>query len=517
MSALAVLPAPTQGQNSTDAPNALAAKHGRLVRNLLCDRAGKVVMRGDLRLPWTQTFTAGTALSYRGGWVKGQTVLQGQSATYRVHDMLAQTSSASFTPTSSAAAGTHGPHAEFADFTYGWSLVNASFWRWDGGSLVGSAVAYANAPTGVAGSGRSALTRHLNRVFVCGGTTPGVGAPYIPNALYWSDDDGPTTDTLAKWQDDATGLTNKIVFGTPDFVPVALLSYRNSLLIIGDRATYVLTGTSPAAWLANGIRKLTDYGCLAYNAATVTADCAYWWDRRGLVRYDGAEVRVVSRPIGDIARRITSRFETSGQDGEFSLIALDSEYLLFVGAAELWCGLYYLPTDSWSELTSAVLTNSNLQYALRASGKAYGWDSVGRTFDLRGVVGVSNSGVLPSVDEQNPAGGGAVIPADLRTRVARLGTPSRKAMLERIMVEYIVDTSGGAWELSAEDAEGNVLVAAANLPAATTARQQAVVDVYREVEEVVVRMRYVGTGTAFAECSVGDITLDYQPAQNRTG
>lgn len=359
--------------------------------------------------------------------------------------------------------------------------------------------------------------------------------------LNFTDENGPLNDLASDWQDDATGLVNKIVVDSNDSDSgVALAKCRDNLVIFKRNSIHVLYGYSPSTF---NLRPLTrSMGCLDQRSIVETVDGVYWLSQQGYMYYDGSNITNMSALLsnsllveGDLA------VGDNGVDGGRAVAAsLSNNYILlsisrqtFSSGAQpnRFCALLHTPTGRWSRFVS----DSTSLPAPVEVGKTlnYSWICDGSRFikvnqitrpeaanaNQRGIDVVTITGT-PTTTRINSV---------WHSRVLPLASPGLSAQLHRILVDHAFTVVSGdnnttvGWYVSVYDAEGNNIVPEYQVdalvdPSSNIWRKRHVKDAYPELTDFQIRVRfYAGGGSALpvSKAELYECHVEYQPARQR--
>lgn len=227
--------------------------------------------------------------------------------------------------------------------------------RWDG--TAANPTLYANAPTGI-----QDVAFHYNRLFVAARTIAGDTAS-TPNRLYWSDAIDPATalpDTAAAWQDDVSGLANKIVVGGQDGESdgiVGLASVNGNLMVLKARSIWMMYGNQPANWTMKKIA--SNLGCIDNNSILVYRDGVIFMSQTGLYYFDGSSFTCLSDRISvQLGDYLSPLFGTGSWTMWYSQ-DIGNDYVAVGWAGVLdsarntqgACWLLHFPTNTWTRFT----------------------------------------------------------------------------------------------------------------------------------------------------------------------
>lgn len=509
----------------------------RLVQNALLDRRGKVRSRGGvagaLAIPvlrsdsgfWPSPTATGSLVNML--FAKDASTLQTATVQTPWGPSTALNASFAIPATLVSATRLTPDYAVLNGFTYG--FADGKFTRWDGTTATAGVVGYTNAPSSDTTFG-GAIAVYLSRVFAGGVTPPGAALSSTDRVtLTWSDVDGPTTDTLAKWQDDVSGLTNKIILDDRSDTIQALVPWNGRLYILRDRSIWALIGTSPANW---STRKVADVGTQIRTTKTqplavACADALYFCNYEGLFRFDGSATHKVSGPVDDIL----NQFPSGNPIGVLPLTATKLLVNCFDTVGQL---IYDTEAGCWSGLTSDALalipgvTDAVEPIAMVMAGVT-SCLIVSRTAGSGLLVGldtVQNSSY--GSDPTNVAGTTkAGIPVHVQSAPLPLATPEQVASLHKVTVDYYLSGRSAlaapslVITLFAEDGSTIWTVTEPGQVNPASTRQNKTYDVFAEVSGKVTldfRITYTGsdaTLSAIGKFELLDASIQFQPAQDR--
>lgn len=414
-------PLPLGGLDSSASEDVLPrTARSRRVRNVLLNRQGKLVARGSITN--YMALTAARVDVLMAGWQSptqlGRIMIGRTDSQLSFFDIYVPSSTVVAMPTNTLSPATARLSETMAVLGgYAWGSLGNRVMRWDGGNLVGSNVIYLNGPLNA-----GVFEAHLTRLFVghCaptgGPTTTSDGAKIV-----WSDPGGPLTDTAAVWQDDVTGLPNQIVLDDTSDQIIALKSWNGRLYIFRQRSVWVLTGSAPANF---AVRKVLSHGCANAASVCVTESAIYWLNGYGsVVRYDGGRAVIISDAIID----------SMGYPINASITGFTSnDHILLVTSAGT-AFLYYVPANSWSEVTfdPAIFSGGAPTITVPGQDGPY----------VVTTAGVASARNLPLASAQSGAetGGSGVaagVPIDVYSGPIQFAAPTNAVALKRLMVDY---------------------------------------------------------------------------------
>lgn len=595
------------GIDVDSAPDYIPDTKAPTIQNFLVDREGRLPMRGPIYTQfadWTGTIT--TIAKMTGCWVFNDNVLFGfkNPSTTAIHspweaprtkpsssgalatsnaNMIHVALPAGTTSTVTPAANTQciGPaYARLGEYVYGISfgsvansneqggyLPYTQIIRWDGTTT--APVVYANAP-----EASQDIIAHYQRLFVAGGRDPG-GTNKIQNNTLWFSDQIDTTavggvlaDTVAAWQDDVSGLTNRIVVGQDDGTDylVGLAHVGENLVIFKRHGIFILSGYDSTTFNCKQFSK--DVGCMDKRSICQYEDGVFFMSDQGLQYFDGSTLTHVTKGLKSSAVQaaVTAVGDSSTPGGYCRVERLQNNYIsLVIGYANAttgtysvptFSGIYHVPRGTWSTLESdnftltsqkpvffaRTLNNliigddsiiydaSKLVSPENAPASQRGFDSKGNVFridSLTAFSGTSNTLKNSALVEAFPSTTitNSPIKAKFYSKFFRLGTPSSMSMVYRVLVDYEFNVSGAqdsttanGWYVSLVGNDGRTLLTETQVKAAgdTTLtafaqRRRATFEVIdTEAEEARIKIEWKGSNAlALEKASLFDSVIEY--------
>lgn len=543
---------PDGGEDNDSAPEAVARNQGRYLMNLLTDRPGQVRIRGGIThivefqanltqgkpiVPWVHNNAlligkAGTAGGTREPWV----------APYRraaAAGTLAQANTTIEYVDTSAATSSDVAGARDTVPGHAWTRLGGSVWgvaydnatsdlvnggyrprtsllQWGGTAAVPTA--YVNGPRGF-----QAIRAHLNRLFVGGGMKPGT-TTYGDNSLYWSDDGGPTADTVAMWQDDVSGLTNEFVIDTSagsDFI-VALAKAGRALVVLKRYSVHVFLGDSPATFSTRPVSY--ELGCIDPRSVVEFEDAVYFMSERGYMGFDGSTLESMTPNLRSTIGAMANYYcGDNGQDGGFvSAGRLSDGYLgLTVGQRQFNTSadtgadarILNVAKRSTSRISSTAL-ETLVPHTWARSGRAVVGVSQQRVWNLENLTSPERqiTGSSRHVDVDS-IGTVKTITAYFDSRVVQLADPVRRSQLQRLLVDYRADHAPAdsispisaeihTWDNTGANTTLATFTAGSNaVPTASAGptRRQLNGDAYHEAADVYVRLTLTSSQASYLE------------------
>ncbi len=458
-------PAPSAGTDIHTPAASLPKDRARLLANLLVHRPGKVSLRGPLKgvgvagvsQLWPSVNGALIAL---GTFTLGNNILVQRTMTATPEWAMIDTSTGAVTPVTTVANRTAmGNSTVLGAVAYATAAsATGGILQWTGTAVTPTAVG--NSPVNA-----RAVTTHLRRLFVGGGSVPGTTTPNVPNALYWSDIEGPVSGTLAQWQDNVSGLVNKIPVGRDTEPIVALASLGRQLVIFKQSSIWVLLGDTTDTFTLREVSRV--FGPGSSDGHCVRDGICYFVDNTGgrLVAFDGSSFDT----LGD-------RCPTSLVMQSLRIVTLPNDYLLIGGqtshdgpSSEAW--LFHIPSGAWIALTTAasVIAENGLATPIENEfGGTFITD--GRSVWLADAMTDESS---RAADQQYSstalAPSYAAVPARWTSRLSRLALPLARSRITRVMFDHKTSSASGsvAWAAALYDG-ADTLIGSTSLAGRTT-------------------------------------------------
>lgn len=512
-----------EGWNTEAAPDYVTDVQAPLVQNLLC-RPGKLVMRGPITSSlnvvaadssmWGQMVRGNEALLYLKNT---STLVEG---AYHVNiDTAVVTSLGAMT----LAAG-----KRWVNYDNTIYLDAGRFRRWTGGAVLPTDYAVGNAPHNA-----SDIAVHAERVFSGGGYL-GPSTPSGTRNLYYSVPGGPTTATLADWQDPVSGLTNLIVVGRDEDDPiVALASVGSNLAILKRRSLWLLTGTGSTTFAARQFS--ADLGCIDAHSVVSRGDGCYFLSDSGYFYWDGAQLEDVSRSVStsltnavdDVYGLQTNAWSTdrivAGINTQAVVIEPDV-ILLSIGTDTTpgqFCAMYDYKRQAWSQFSSDSLFRDAPSSFVAFKSKRAAWDGKNLAYLNNVSLPAPTTTGIDTVNAVSTA-----IPVKWHSRLARLASPANAAQLHRLLLDYKFQLAAGAddsangWFVTLVGGDGTTLLTEFQVPAqgSTTAylyRRRSTKDVFNEAVDAQLRVEWRGSGTSLLSAELYDATLEFQSGRQR--
>lgn len=515
-----IVRAPYGGRDVVSAAPYVRPDRGLVLDNMVPGRTGKVVLRGPLyaKSAWT------TEPSFPGLWTWQDTVLaiQPSATDFKTYDVFTQTLSAS----AALPASLNGanlvvfmkPNVSLGAYTYGVTkksggTSSAPIVRWDGTAVTGGLVPITNGPH----KGR-ACALHLNRLFVLGGDAPGVAPTLLgqDGVLYWTDPGWDGTDTLVKWQDDVSGLTNQIVVsdGTVggSYEWNGLASYNGALYIFGQHSIVALRGSAPSNF---SVRQVSASGCIDPDSIQVTDAGIYFLSSQGLALFDGVSINPVADPIASLLDPAPNAQQLAPTK---TAVSMGKDFLTYCDS-RAW-HLYHVPTGSWSSLSSSLFTAGRPKWLGITQTRKFAADA----------AGIAAMDVVPYPDATsttNPAtaygkdNNTTAVQGSVASKLVPLSSPLKKAQLRRVLADIALQSPSVGTKptctVTLLDEAGTTLATVSASSLTTTVRQRLVVDAFNEAEAVTVHWAIDSQAQIVQLAEIHDAVVEYMPAQDRTG
>lgn len=498
------LQAPSGGANTEASPDYVPDNQAPVLTNLI-PRPGKVVMRGGFDEPFANTTKSEVCNRPWHFADTDKTLLFFDSDTTTVRRIDENGTMTTFNAGSISACPA-GDNVEVDAYVYGIS-ADGHFLRWDGTAAITS---YTN-PAYSASAYHVAVRTHLRRLFVL----------RSDSALIWSDQitSAALPDTAAAWQDDASGLDNKLLIEAGD--PRGLAVIRAGLVIFFSDSVWLLRGKTPSTFTLERIS--AEYGCRSQSSICEWGDGVFFHSRQGLMWFDGSALEVVSGPVNS---ELNPRFDPVVLDPFEDSWLLLTVLPIFGGMtltsnSAITAYLFNPETGSWVGITSdAFLAGKPVMAIPRGDGQHRVFDGT-RLWDVDGVTRPESQSA--SIRGKDHNGSTTVaIEAEWRSRLAHLGSPSNKAQLRRVLLDYTFQIDGAVsegvgWYVTLYDGTGTQLLAETQLagqtdPPTQLYRRRAQLGCYSEAIDVQMRVswRYVGTPPAIEKAELHDAFVEYQ-------
>lgn len=559
------IPAAYAGLDTESPPDAVDSGCAPEHANFLLHKENKMVMRGPVSSGPNNTY--GSEEIVIGCWTMGQYALVTygvKSATnifephvlpyYRdttgnhAQPLLAmqKLNLNSGGPTALTAASTdlvpRGRGAVLGGYVYGYAYYNATtatlptngslvpltkMLRWNGSGLP---VAVTSAQTGA-----QAVCTHFNRLFV-------LGSAAEPNTLFYSDVGGPTgVATAADWQDDVTGLTNKIVIGEEnDDFGVGLAQIGPNLVIFKRSSMYVLSGYSSSTFNLTKVSSST--GCVDVRTIVEVDDGVYFLSQDGFMFFDGSSLELISNRItSDLAKIVSSTVGIGTQSAALGAFAVAAKMrdnyvmltiskqdrstgaLINTSASPSKCYMFHTPTRRWTRFSSNAM-----------HGTIPRW--VDFTYQTPFFNDGTTSSTMEKVTEPPYSGfglgqetflgsvGSSPIPATWKSELINLNKPALQSQAHRFVFNYLfelnaADDSGTGWTVAITRGDGASVLAATSVPnmnkigaSAYLYRRSYVTDLFNELTDFQLTVTWTNTATSY-DNAIYDSYIETQTAR----
>jgi hypothetical protein len=330
--------APSGGIDVDSGYGYVSAAHGQEVHNFLPGRPGKLEVRGNLTIAQIDADPEPPLALWRSG-TRALVGRDSSTYTWDVSDLTTD-------PAELVDARIGPSYVGYGEDVYGTpgdTGTKIQRWYLDTGTETLDEID--NSPVDAL-----AVTVHLDRLFVLGGSEPGTTTPVTKRTLWWTD---PLAGevlpaTLDAWKDDASGLVNQIdLGGTDSDYGVGFAAINGSLAILRRRSVHLLTGQTPDNFAQRRLVSAT--GCTSVRSITEYAGGFFYMSDDGLAWCDGTTAQIQSSAVNSILL-------SSGADrSQASVEALPRDFL-FVAVPSLYEDvpadrlLLHIPTSSWSTL-----------------------------------------------------------------------------------------------------------------------------------------------------------------------
>lgn len=411
---------------------------------------------------------------------------------------------------------------------------------------------------------------HYNKLLVLGGRHPSTNGLYIRQNVVWYTRElaaqnynygfspagtwtGSTPDnTNFDWWMDPNSPTdaNELQLpGDPGDFGVGFGSVGRNLAVFKRRSIHVIQGFDAATWQIRSA--VIGVGCLDRRSIVEANSGAYFLSQRGFMYFDGVQLHDTSKGLHrSLVQAGLAMVGDEGPNGGFAVgQLLDQDYILLtIGKQTLesttpatpvvyFCGIYHIPSNSWSTFTSTPLTTTGDApvTAGRTENKPWLADHE-KLYRIPYVVNPDNQTTEANRGKDN----GSTIETIWHSKVVELASPFEKAKIHRLVVDYEwIKDEGTADSLSSFDPDatvttrprvqivdgGGTVLRTFYLPqdgnsgteAREVLRQRFVYDYFSEVHEIQVRIEYPSsfTATALVACSILDVWVEYEVDQQR--
>lgn len=498
--------APFGGLNKDASPDYVPATQAPILTNLLSGLVGKVSCRGPIAAGLQGATT--TATNPAAIWARDDTALLVVDSTIQSVAMSGPTATdltatIGQTPANSA-------HARYGASVYG-AITNANspaLGKWSGNTIT----LQTNAPFQF-----KDVQVYAQRLFVLGGSLPGTATPILNGGriLYWTDANTASDLTLtASWTDDVSALVNQLQYDGDD-TPIALAGCGKYMAILGSRSINILTGSGSSSF---AVRNLTrNWGVVDRNSVVEVDDGFYFLSDRGYCFCDGSTVRVVSD--GAVTQQLVGGLQSGAP-----AVAFNNGYIA-VSDTQGGMFLFHIPSQTWTQVTSRLFTSNTM-----TPGRSNTYPFIWCGKDLWSCDKITQ----PFGAIRYDSFGGTLygIPALWRSRAARLGAPSSKATVERIILDHMaevftssaVQPGATGWTVKVLDETDTVIVTASlatqqGISPSAAKRQRAQVECYAELDtlQLEISWDYTSPAPEMLQLDLYDAWIEYTPAQNTAG
>lgn len=440
---------------------------------------------------------------------------------------------------------------------------------------------------------------HYNKLLVLGGRQPETGGDFVESNVIWftrewsakhhnlgfspmDDTDSPGSKVaLATFDPWAGGIPNvgaagdctaggAIIGTTPMWYEDGTVAVVNRLNLPGDEADYGVgfapVGRNLAIFKRRAIVSLNGFsrddwsirtavsgvGCIDPRTIVPANEGVYFLSHQGFMFFDGVQIHDASKGVHRtiVQAGLAAVGDDAADTGFAQAQLLDREFLLLtIGTAPhgatpatpaiTFCGLYNIPSNSWTEFDAAPFATTGDGPILlgRSDAKVYAADHV-KTFNVPYLTTPDNQ----TDESKRGKDGSDVIATEWHSKVAELASPFEEVHFKRLIVDYEWAVDGSAGDALASfdpdavvttrpkvelrDGEG-VLIKTFYLPAGAdpsvsagdeeTYRQRFVYDFFADVavSEVQVRIEYTGAATALVKNAIHDVWIEFTRAQER--
>lgn len=434
-----------------------------------------------------------------------------------------------------------------------------------------SAAAFASWGRTTAPVGAIDLKIFAGRIFLVGGAVWG-GAAYTlfsPNHLRFSIPyPNLGAAALTDWQDPVTGAWNTILVGE-DTVGAALVGIAQvgrGLLCLKYNSTHILTGAGPSTFATRQIAGAI--GCIDQHSICEVSDGVMWISQHGFMFYDGANITNITDGVARTAFQKAQEIleadrgdpglSTTGKVGaQVQITAMGPDHALVTitsmnhdsGAAHPWATthyalLYNLRSRSWSEVTFEQTTPGTCPGGAFCLSRGPVIHASSQLLNETFGYGFNDDLATPYAQAQRidrwpvpedasttwttymGSDGTRSIPAEWKSGLVELASPTNKSMVKRLILEYTfqvkndVDEGADAWYVSLLDENGTVIVPEYQVttqqdPVLEVATRRHFQDIFVEtkVEAVQLRVRYTGAARQILKAEIMGAWVEHQPAQ----
>lgn len=574
---IATIAAPA-GLDLDSPPEKLDAQSAPVLQNFLVHYPSKAVMRGPMRtlLSSTDQINQSDGLKVVGAWICNDNVLLGFRAVGSgFYDPIEAarrtdiTSSASLSDAStsrvlfSTTAGTDShdtagsvnvtpghAYVRLGQSVYGFAFDGTAHQQpitlsyqsltamcvWNGISK--TLTAHANAPHG--GQDIAAFAR---RLFVLGGQDPAGTGDILPNVLWYSDtiDDTTTlTDALTSWQDDVSGLTNKIVVGSAnDDIGTGLGHCGQNLAVFKRRSTHILSGSGPSTFAIKNVSNTI--GCVDPRSVVDWEDGCFFLSDEGFKFFDGVSFEdfssgVRSRLLLAIQTELTglpahgARVSATRMPNNYIALSIGRSPSLTTADVDstAFCAVLHVPSKRWVDFTSAQLPNTYATHFIRTNNGAVVLGASNNTllFDASLITLSEHEFGLSGIDTAF-GGSHAPIPAKWQSRLINLSEPAARSQLLKYALDYnftvdsAADDANNGWYVTLVTGDSTALQAQYQVPASGspttshTYRRRHTKDTFGEANDLQVQVEWKSTALTLTKAEIYSSYIVYQMTRAR--
>ncbi len=391
--------------------------------------------------------------------------------------------------------------------------VPTPMYQWVTGSQGGLLNPLSNTPYNA-----TAVTVHLDRMFVMGGTKPGTTSTTSPRSIWWTDPlaGGPVPTTVAGWSDDASGLVNEIKLEGSDFDPgIGFARVNGALTLLRRKSVYTLYGQTPSNFSVRRIQGAR--GCASTGSISEYKGGCYYMSDDGLVWFDGSDTQVVSQAVNSYIVRSDADLRASVTEvlpGDYLFVSVpDMVSPNFVG----FSALYHIPSNSWTTIQYNLFDGTSVNPKIAIWG----------TETSEPIFIGSNGIAAGSPTVPDPIGGGSDqdatsgLPIKIRFSAnyapVRVGGPGEMAQLHRVIPTF-------DWELGvcpirmrvgAQTTGSDLLYTTIAVPNDGNTRKQPVHDCFGEADTVYLSYDRDLTTSQNLPIRIYDTVIEYQEARQR--
>ena len=518
--------APTAGEYFAFSPSQAPRNAGDLITNVLPGRPGTMRLRGPIRGGSGITIDAGQP----GFWERGNSILLDSGTGLSMLSIGSGQIPDFARPANFGARGMTRNRVKFGNLTYGSTYTfavpggRAPIFKWNGQSGTANVIIIANGPENVRG-----ICEFASRLMCLAESPPGAtfnGANGQKAALYWTDPNWDGTDNLASWQDDVSGLVNKIVLPGGDTWHT-LVPFYDTLYILGQEGILTLRGSGPSNW---ALRKVSAVPCYRtwYTSgpnAIPTDDGLYFLSDRGIQRFDGTKSVVVSDMIswesGRGSRFTFNEIDILGDVLPCEALQISSDILCWT-TQHNWCA-YHMPTKSWVEFIAdqSIFSGSTPLWMGRGTDISQGSLWAADRTSLVDISQIATPEQLIPMAENNQFDqpGSHNLSATVRSKKVDLASIGYKAQLNRVIAPVklttVLGTSAQILVQAVDGDTGTVLASASVNGDDIPGWKQVAFSVFGEVNKFQLLWTLFTNGDKYVEFEIHDAVVEYQVTRLR--